>query len=166
MIGAHNKVISAHNKVIGAHNKVIGAHNKVLYPMRGRSITMTLTPEISDANISNGTLLCHSGNTSWICGLFLKMTSKSGFQKCRKKHTKHNKQDINNLEKFCMEDWSKIPLNVFSNIITNYRKRILAVTFAVAQSIKPVPIIVKPVFWGNIFFYLKKLRHWLIPLNL
>ena len=36
---------------------------------------------------------------------------------------------INDSEKVCMEEWSKIPPNVFSNHFTNYRKRLMAVIF-------------------------------------
>ncbi|MGH0165600.1 UNVERIFIED_CONTAM: hypothetical protein FKN15_052999 [Acipenser sinensis] len=51
------------------------------------------------------------------------------FQLKRAVH-KHRLKDIKDLEKFCMEEWSKIPPNVFSNLIKHYRKRLSDVILA------------------------------------
>ena len=39
-------------------------------------------------------------------------------------------KDIKDLERFCMEEWSTIPPNVFSNLINNFRKRLSAIILA------------------------------------
>ena len=54
---------------------------------------------------------------------------------------------------------SQNPPNVFSNLITNYRKRSLLSSLpgVFAESIKPgMKINVEPVFWGNCYFIWKK----------
>ena len=51
------------------------------------------------------------------------------FQLKRAVH-KRRPKDIKDLERFCMEEWSKIPPNVFSNLIKHYRKRLSAVILA------------------------------------
>ncbi|MBN3278646.1 TCB1 transposase, partial [Polyodon spathula] len=43
---------------------------------------------------------------------------------------KRRLKDIKDLERFCMEERSKIPSNVFSNLIKNYRKRLSAIILA------------------------------------
>ena len=42
---------------------------------------------------------------------------------------KHKPKDMKDLEKFCMEEWSKIPPNVFSNLI-KHRNRLSACIFS------------------------------------
>ena len=39
---------------------------------------------------------------------------------------KHKPKDMKDLERFCMEEWSKIPPNVFSNLINRLSGVILA----------------------------------------
>ena len=55
---------------------------------------------------------------------------------------------MKDLERFCMEEWSKIPPNVFSNLIKHYRNRLSAIILGrLHQVLKTgVPIIVKPFF--------------------
>ena len=43
---------------------------------------------------------------------------------------KRKPRDMNDLERFCMEEWSKIPPNVFSNRIKHYRNRLSVVILA------------------------------------
>jgi hypothetical protein len=39
-------------------------------------------------------------------------------------------EDIKDLERFCMEEWSEIPPNVVSNLIKHFRKRLSVVTLS------------------------------------
>ena len=43
---------------------------------------------------------------------------------------KHKSKDMKDLEWFCMEDWSKIPPNLFSNLIKHSRNRLSAIILA------------------------------------
>ena len=47
------------------------------------------------------------------------------------KRAVHNrKPDMKDLERFCMEEWSKIPPNVFFNLIKHYGNRVSAIILA------------------------------------
>ena len=39
-------------------------------------------------------------------------------------------KDMTDLERFCMDEWSKIPQNVFSNLIKHYRNRLSTIILA------------------------------------
>ena len=43
---------------------------------------------------------------------------------------KHKPKDMKDVERFCMEEWSKIPPNVLSNLNKDYRNRLSAVILA------------------------------------
>ena len=43
---------------------------------------------------------------------------------------KHKPKNVKDLERICQEEWSKIPPNVFLNLVKNYRKRLHAVILA------------------------------------
>ena len=66
---------------------------------------------------------------------------------------KHKPKNVKDLERICQEEWSKIPPNVFLNLVKNYRKRLLlSLPEVVAPSTRwRVPIIMKPWFCWNIF---------------
>ncbi|MBN3288548.1 NBAS protein, partial [Polyodon spathula] len=90
---------------------------------------------IPTVKYGGGSLLCGCF-ASTVPGVLVKVIGSSDlnsienlwFELKRAVH-KRRLKDTKDLERFCMEEWSKIPSNVFSNLI-NYRKRLNAIILA------------------------------------
>ena len=62
--------------------------------------------------------------------LSLQIHSKNLWAELKRSVAKHKPKNVKDPERICQEEWSKIPPNVFLNLVKNYRKRLHAVILA------------------------------------